>query len=202
MKLYHTPTSPYVRKVMVTLIETGQRDDVTLVPAGGTPLAPAEGYSAKNPLTKVPALEREDGPTLYDSRVICRFFDHRAGAGLYPEPPRLWETMTLEASADGMIDAGVVMVYEDRLRPEQHQYAPIVEAHWAKVRQVLDTVESRWMAHLAGPLDAGQIAMGCALGFLDLRLGDRGWRDGAPNLAAWYESFSARDSMVQTAPPS
>ena len=99
MKLHYSPTSPYVRKVMVLLHETGQLGDVRLHEASGTPLNPAEGLEASNPLTKVPALERDDGPTLYDSRVICAYLDDRATARLYPSGPARWETLTLEATA-------------------------------------------------------------------------------------------------------
>ena len=58
-----------------------------------------------NPLGKVPALERPDGPALYDSQVICRYLDDLAGGRLYPAKPRLWETLTLEATADGIVEA-------------------------------------------------------------------------------------------------
>lgn len=92
VKLFYSQTSPYVRKVMVLLHETGQLDDVALEPTSGTPLAPAEGFAARNPLTKVPALERPDGCTLYDSRVICAYLDDRAGAGF-----------TLKAQAGGTL---------------------------------------------------------------------------------------------------
>ena len=83
MQLAYSPTSPYVRKVMVLLHETGQLDDVALQDQSGTPLAPADTLLPKNPLGKVPALERPDGPTLYDSRVICAYLDDRAGGKLY-----------------------------------------------------------------------------------------------------------------------
>ncbi len=86
MKLYHSPTSPYVRKVMVLLHETGQFDHVELVPAATSPVAQGTMPYAQNPLGKVPTLEREDGPALYDSRVITRYLDHRAGGVLYPGP--------------------------------------------------------------------------------------------------------------------
>ena len=87
MRLYHSPTSPYVRKVMVLLHETGQIADVELIPATGTPVDPGSMPLALNPLGKIPALERGDGPALYDSRVICRFLDDRAARGLYPGAP-------------------------------------------------------------------------------------------------------------------
>ena len=81
MKLSYSPTSPYVRKVMVVLHETGQLDDVALVQAATTPVAPAEALKGKAPLGKVPALERDDGRTLYDSRVICAWLDERGEGG-------------------------------------------------------------------------------------------------------------------------
>jgi glutathione S-transferase len=200
MRLYHNTASPYVRKVMVVLRETGQVEDVDLVPSTGTPLAPGTLPVTQNPLGKVPALERTGAATLYDSRVICRFFDTRAGAGLYPASNRQWETLTLEATADGILDAAVLMVYENRLRPEDKAMPEIIEAQWTKVARALDALEARWISHLAGPLDIGQIAVGCALGYLDFRHAARDWRHGREQLADWYGRFAARDSMVATAP--
>jgi len=201
MKLAYSPTSPYVRKVMVLLHETGQLADVALEVKSGTPLAPAEGLPAMNPLGKVPALARDEGPTLYDSRVICAFLDDRASAGLYGTGARRWDILTLEATADGMLDAALLMVYEGRLRPEEIRMADFVEAQWAKIDRALDALESRWTSHLAGPLDMGQIAVGCALGYLDLRHGARNWRAGRPDLAKWFEGFESREAMQKTRPP-
>jgi hypothetical protein len=116
VRLHASPTSPYARKVRIALIETGQGVDVEMVAASGTPLDASAMPVEANPLGKIPVLERPDGPALYDSRVICRFLDHRAGGGLYPEAPGLWEALTLEATAEGMLDAAVAMVYETRLR--------------------------------------------------------------------------------------
>lgn len=200
MKLYHNPASPFVRKVMVMLHETGLAAGVELIPAAGHPTDAGTMPVAENPLGKLPTLVREDGPAIYDSRVICRYIDHRAGAGLYPDPPELWETLTLEATADGIMDAAILMVYETRSRPEERRHPDWVAGQWAKIARALDTVEARWMAHLHGPFDAAQIAMGCALGYLDFRLGDRDWRDGRAALAAWEAGFAARDSMTATAP--
>lgn len=200
MRLYFSPTSPYVRKVMVLLHETGQIGDVELVAGSGNPVDPAGAPLEANPLGKVPALERPDGPALYDSRVISRFLDARAGEGLYPEGARLWDTLTVEATGDGILDAALLMVYEGRIRPEELRYAPWVEGQWAKVDRALDALETRWMAHLGGPLDAGQIAVGCALGYLDFRHAARGWRLGRPRLDAWFAGFAARPSMQATQP--
>jgi glutathione S-transferase len=200
MKLYHSPTSPFVRKVMVLLHEAGATDRVTLVPVAGTPLAPGSLPVDRNPLGKIPALERDDGPTLYDSRVICRYLDDLLGCNLYPAAPHLWDTLVLEATADGLTDAAVLMRYEVFVRPEATRSAEWLEAQWAKVDRALAAVEARWLSHLAGPLDMGQIALGCALGYLDFRNADRDWQAARPGLAAWWQQFGARPSMLATAP--
>jgi len=203
MVLHHIPTSPYVRKVMILLQETGQLDTVRLAPAMGTPLDPGTMPLGANPLGKIPTLERPEGCTLYDSRVITRYLASlaKSGPALYPEGPALWEVLTLEATADGILDAAILMRYEVVLREAGRQSAPWLEAQWQKIARSLDALESRWMAHLAGPLSMGQIALGCALSYLDFRHGDRGWRSGRPALAAWYADFEQRPSMQATMPP-
>ncbi|MEO1680617.1 MAG: glutathione S-transferase [Pseudomonadota bacterium] len=200
MQLIYSPTSPYVRKVMVTLIETGQKDEVALVPASGSPTEPNATVIAQNPLGKVPALMRDDGPTLVDSRVICRFLDARGRGGLYPDG-RIWEVMTLEALADGILDAAILMVYEGRCRDEGQRSEAWVEAQWQKIARALDVLETRWISHLSGRLDMGQIAVGCALGYLDFRHAARDWRKGRGALVAWERTFSARPAMTETRPP-
>jgi glutathione S-transferase len=201
MQLAYSATSPYVRKVMVLLHETKQLDDVTLQDQSGTPLAPADGLLPKNPLGKVPALERPDGPTLYDSRVICAYLDDRAGGKLYGSGARHWDTLTLEATADGILDAALLMVYETRLRPENMRMDAWVDGQWDKIARACAALNTRWMSHLSGPLDMGQIAVGCALGYVDFRLDARGWRTGNDALSAWFEKFDSRASMQATQPP-
>ncbi|WP_422048380.1 glutathione S-transferase [Shimia sp.] len=199
LQLIHSPASPFVRKVNVTLAETGQTDDVELVRVKTTPVATADEAAAANPLGKIPALVRPDGPAIYDSRVICRYLVARAGADLYPED-RLWDVLTLEATADGILDAAVLAVYERRVRPEEIVSEAWIEAQWGKVTGALDAINERWMSHLFGPLDMGQIAVGCALGYLDFRHGNRNWRQGRDGLAGWYAEFAKRDSMLATMP--
>ncbi|MBJ3763311.1 glutathione S-transferase family protein [Maribius pontilimi] len=197
MDLYFAAASPFVRKVMVVLHETGQLADVNVIDSVQTPLAP--NPANKNPLGKIPSLTRPEGPALYDSRVICRYLADRAGADLIP-PARQWEVQTLEATGDGIMDAGVLMVYEHRFRPAELQYGAYVDGQWAKIARALDALEERWISHLSGPLDLGQISVGCALGYLDFRHHDRGWRDGRDALARWFERFGARPSMQETRP--
>lgn len=203
MTLYYSPTSPYARKVLVVLHETGQLDAVTVVTGSGTPLDAGSAPLGANPLGKIPALARPDGCSLYDSRVICQFLAAQAAKGpaLYPEGPARWEVLTLEATADGILDAALLMRYESVLRPAEQQSEAWVEGQWQKVTRSLAALEERWMAHLEGPLTLGQIAVACALSYLDLRFAGRGWRAAHPALAAWETGFAARPSMVATRPP-
>lgn len=199
MKLVYARPSPFVRKVMVTLLETGQRDDVELLEVMTSPVRTDAQAAAANPVGKVPALIRTEGPAIYDSRVICRFLDDRAKAGLYPES-RLWEVLTLEATADAIMDAAVLMVYEHRVRPAEKVCDGWIDAQWQKIDRCVDVVNARWMSHLGGPLDMSHIAIACALGYLDLRHPARNWREDRGALDDWFAVFNARSSMRATAP--
>ncbi|WP_146347440.1 glutathione S-transferase [Phaeobacter marinintestinus] len=199
MKLITADASPFARKVRVVLRETGQTDAVEEVQVMTTPVATADEVKAANPLGKIPALILDDGRALFDSRVITRYLDSVAGAGLYPED-RIWDILTLEAMADGILEAAVLMVYEGRVRPEEKQYAGWVEAQWAKAIRGVGAVNDTWMEMLSGPLNMCQISVGCALGYLDFRHPDRDWRADHPALAEWYVTFGARPAMEETRP--
>ena len=203
MQLYFSPTSPYVRKVAVLIEEAGLAERVERIASSGTPLVPGSLPLAENPLGKVPVLVTVDG-ALYDSRVICRYLDDVAGAGAYPAGAALWRTLVLEATADGILDAALLMVYEGRLRPEELRYQPWIDGQWAKVARALDVLEANWMDHLTaahgGCPNMAHIALGAALGYLDFRLNEKNWRAGRPALCAWAADFARRPSMVDTVP--
>lgn len=201
MKLYFAPTSPFVRKVNVLRHELGKTDEIALEEVATTPFNSVQSLAASNPLAKIPALERPDGSTLYDSRVITRYLDSLYAGGLYPEGSRLWETLTLEATGDGLMESTVAMAYELRLRPEGERSADWIEAQWAKASRAISALNSRWMSHLHGPLDMGQISVACALSYIDFRHGAREWRKGNDALAAWHEKFESRASMQATVIP-
>ena len=199
MQLIMSPSSPFVRKVRVLLRETGLLEQVSEVSVATTPLSSAPEVLSANPLGKIPALVRADGPAIYDSRVITRFLDDLGGADLYPTT-RLWEILTLEATADAIMEACVAMTYEARFRAEAQQSPDWIEAQWEKADRAISAINSRWMSHLSGPLNMGQIAVACALSYADLRHDSRGWRKQNAALADWHAEFSQRDSMVQTEP--
>ncbi|EDZ46006.1 glutathione S-transferase [Leisingera daeponensis] len=198
MKLTYSQASPFARKVVVLLRETGQLEDVEILDVTTTPLSPSPDVKASNPLAKIPALERNDGPALYDSRVICAYLDERAGGKLYS---RGWDSKVLEATADGIMDAAVLMSYEKRLRPEDKQWDGWLDAQRDKVLGGCAALNARWMSHLRGPLDIGQIAVACALAYVNFRHPDTNWRQGNEALAEWFETFESRPSMQATKPP-
>lgn len=199
MQLLISPASPYVRKVRVLIREADLMGTVEEINVATTPLDSAPEVIAANPMGKIPALIRADGPGIYDSRVITRFLDDLAGANLYPQS-RIWEILTLEATADAIMDATVAMSYEARFRPAERQSSEWVEAQWAKAARGIAAVNSRWMSHLTGPINIGQIGVACALSYIDLRHDGRGWRNGNEALANWHTDFAARDSMLATRP--
>lgn len=203
MQLFYAGPSPYVRKVMVLLEETGKTGGVALIDAAPFPTRPDPGVLKANPLGKVPCLLRDDGAALYDSRVIARYLDDLYGAGLYGTGEALWTALTLEALADGILDAALLCAYEVRAREESERSEAWVKGQRGKIAQALDALEATAMDRLEGPLGMPAIAVGCALGYLDFRRemgGWADWRDGRARLTAWGEAFLRRPSMVATAP--
>lgn len=200
MQLLMSPASPFVRKVRVLLRETGQIAGVEERPVVTVPFDTPPALASANPVGKIPALIRDDGPAIHDSRVICRYLDaQHHGHSLYPAA-RLWEILTLEATADGIMEAAVAMVYEARFRAPDQQSPEWVAAQWAKAERSIAAIESRWMPLLRGPLNMAQIAVACALAYVDFRHDARDWKGAHPALADWAEAFGARPSMVETRP--
>ncbi len=107
--------------------------------------------------------------------------------------------LTAEALADGIIDAVLLTAYEWRLRPEDKRYQPWVDGQVEKVRRALGVMEDNRLV-LEGAINAAKITAGAALGYVDLRQGQLGWRDTCPKLATWYQDFSATPAMQATAP--
>jgi len=196
-KLHWSPTSPYVRKVMVVAHELGLADRFDLVPT--RPETVVADVSADNPLGRVPALVLPDGTTMFDSLVIAEFLDETGGGSFFPRAgPERWRVLTLHALGHGVIDAAIAIVGERR-RAEAERSPAFVAARYAEIARALDAAELRPPAQAA---DIGAIALAVSLGYLDFRLPERPWRDGRPRLAAWYEAFAKRTSMQATRPPS
>ena len=197
MKLIMAEASPFARKVRVVLRETNQLKDVEEVSIATSPFQVNEHAKAANPTGRIPSLIRADGPALYDSRVITRYLDAKAAAGMYPEAS-LWDVLTVEATGDSMMDSAVSISYELRLRPQEKVSSEWTDAQWTKVMGGCDALQSQWMDLLNGPLTMAHISIACALGYLDLRHDARNWRQGHDALAAWFADFSKRPSFQET----
>ncbi|MEL7214707.1 MAG: glutathione S-transferase [Pseudomonadota bacterium] len=200
MTLYDSTTSPFCRKVSLVIHELGLTESVTSEIVSGNAVAPGTMPVGINPLGKIPCLVRDEGPALYDSRVICAYLNAHASGTLYGEGASEWDIRTLEATADGLLDAAILIVYEARLRPDDFQYEPWMTGQLTKITRALDAIEARWMPLLQGPLTLGHIAVASALGYLDFRQIGEDWREVRPHLAAWYERFATREAMVLTEP--
>ena len=197
MKLFMAVTSPYVRKVRMTAMEKGLSDRIEEVAAD--PYADPAGLQAANPLGKVPALLTDDGVALFDSRVICAYLDSLVEApALLPSGSARWRAEAAMALTDGMLDAALGMVMETR-RPEDERSSTWPGRWAAAILRGADVVEAD-MSPYDGPVSLPQIGLGAALGYLDFRLPDIGWRDGRPGIADWYAAFAERPAMVATAP--
>ena len=194
MKLTLSPASPFVRKVRVLIHEAGAQDAVEMVDVSTTPMATDPAVAAANPLGKIPALIREDGTALYDSRVICRYLDDRLGAGLYGGD--VWDVLRREALGDGIMEAAVLTVYEARFRDEAARSADWIGAQKGKIARALDALEAEGPD---GPVDMGRLGLACALGYLEFRK-VLDWRPGRPALAAFAEAWDARPSLAATRP--
>ena len=204
MRLRYSPTSPFVRKVMVVAHETGLVERIERIPTSVAPTTPNEDVARENPLVKVPALTTDDGIVLYDSPVICEYLDTLAGAKLFPASgkPR-WIALRQQALGDGILEAAILGRYET-VRPKEFLWQDWIDAQLRKVRGALAALDGEAEGgELGNGTDAvtiGQITVGCALGYLDFRYQSEGWRTRARRLATWYEGFAERKSMQLTVP--
>ncbi|MCB5190325.1 glutathione S-transferase N-terminal domain-containing protein [Methylobacillus arboreus] len=202
MKLLYSNTSPYARKVRVVAVE--KRIDVTMVPVVlADPDCPVKDH---NPLGKIPVLILADGDSLYDSRVIVEYLDNRTPlAHLIPQDhsAKIW-VRRWEALADGVCDAAIAAVLEGR-RPEDAQDTAAIAKQLGKVERGLkalndDLGNNKWCVN--DTFSLADIALGCVLGYLDLRYQHLDWKQQYPNLARHYVAMLKRPSFKDTAPVS
>ena len=135
LRLHSSATSPYVRKVRIVLLETGQNDAVEQTATAVAPTSPNSDLNANNPIGKVPALVTEDGLALYDSPVICEYLDSlHGGAKMFPSPgPSRWRALRRQALGDGLLDAAILGRYETSLRPAEILWPDWVAAPVLKI---------------------------------------------------------------------
>ena len=201
MKLFYSPASPYVRKVMVLAHEKKIADRIESINTTANPVKINDVLLAHNPLGKLPCLVLKDGRAIFDSSVITAYIDSLSEPRINPDfGPDRFDALTLEAMSDGMLDACLLMRYELTLRPKEKFWQDWYDGQMAKVDNTLDLLETRLMPALTGKINIGVIAIACALGYLDFRFSDKKWRDTRPNLSAFAAKIGERSSMQATQP--
>jgi len=190
MILRSSPPSPFGRKIKLAIGILGFDNDVSIEKAD--PTDANDSIRKQNPLGKIPALIIENGTVLYDSPVILEYLDHRAGGGkiIPAEPDARFAALTLQALCDGILDAGILLVYEGRWRAIEKHEPKWLDHQGGKVLRALDVLEATPPTLDAVP-NVGQITLACALGYGDLRFEGR-WREGRPGLVKWLDEFAAR----------
>ena len=187
MVLHFSPLSPFVRKVRIGAAMLGLDGEIETVTTNT--LDPDDPVRRLNPLGKIPALIPEDGTAIYDSAVILEYLDHRAGGGMILPPPGAarFRVLTEQVLADGIMEAAVLKVYEARFRPQEKHDAAWLAYQGGKVERALAAFEH---TQPQGARTVADIALACALGYLDFRFPGT-WRATHPRLVAWLDSFAA-----------
>ena len=199
MKLVYSPPSPFVRKVTTLIHHVGLNDHIELINVKTTALSVAEEARAANPLGKIPVMILGNGKAIFDSRVITRYLDEFGGSNLYPEE-KIYDVLTLEALADGIMESAVSITYESKLRPDNEQSPSWMEAQWSKVLHAVKALDDGEFKAMDGEINMGQIALACALGYLDFRHDARQWRIGHINLASWNDKMRKLPALIKTIP--
>ena len=192
--LRSTVTSPFGRKVRIAIDALGLTGRVTLMPAD--PLDENDTLRQQNPLGKMPCLVLADGSTIYDSSIIIEFLQDAAGTDrlLPSRGPARFKAMTLGRLADGIMDASILIVYENRFRPDSQPSERWLNHQRGKITRGL----TAFQAALPDPdkTDVVSIGLSCALGYLDWRK-QVDWRPAFPGLVTWLDRFSAHEPAFE-----
>lgn len=201
MKLYFSPTSPYVRKVTVLALETGLDAKIERLASPTTPVDQNPEVAKANPIAKVPTLVTDDGLHLFDSRVICEYLDGlHDKAKFFPAAGKArWVALREQALGDGLLDAALLVRYEGFLRPEDKRWSSWADGQMKKVHGALTEIE-KLAPGLGDRVDIGTVSLACALGYMDFRYADMGWRKQYPQTAAFADRMFARPSFKATMP--
>ncbi len=197
MKLFYSPTSPFVRKVVACAIIRGIHPQISHIETNANNSPPE--LLAANPLSKVPCLLTEDGLALFDSPVICEYLDSIGDEpALFPRAgtAESWHALKLQALGDGMMDAAV-MRRGEQMRPCEAARDANMARQKVAVTRSLDMLE-RDPPHRQ--LDIGSVTIACALGYLDFRFAAEAWRTGRPRLEAWFGHIAAHPAIATTTP--
>ena len=197
-KLTFSPASPYVRKVLLSAYRAGIQDELELVEAGSENDTLLRG---KNPLGKIPVLQKPDGDFLFDSRVIV---DHlnKFGGGLIPENGSERDIiLSRSALAEGLTDASLLVVYSKRYAGGETPSKLWLDLQLGKIDKTLDFLEID-IINWSNPkgFDAANIALSTALDYMSFR-NVRDWKSNRPKISQWFNNVSLKLlGFTETAP--
>ena len=201
MKLFFVPGSPYARMVRVALMETGLAGQVEEIEV--TLRDPASALLPHNPVGRVPSLMLDSGVVLSETILILTVLDRmHGGRPLLPlDGADGWQHHQDMGRAVGMLDG--IAVWNRELRRPVHERSPgLLVLEDTRANRTADAIEALVaQGGYTGPLNAAQIALASALGYVDRRHTVWAWRDARPHLAKWFEALTDRPSFQTTVPP-
>ena len=205
MQLFVTPASPWVRRVVVSIMELGLEDRVTFIPTRWphdwatrtVPFTPE--FASASPVGRIPALVTPEGLRLTDSVVILDYLNAEFGQHrlLPAQGEARWRILSQTALGCGVLEAQISRRAE--LLRTRDQSADFIEKMQARALRCFAALDDE-AARFPEQPDLAQITVGAACGFADFRYAQDDWRQAAPRLADWYEVFSRRPSMLATLP--
>ena len=196
MRLLYSKPSPYSSKVRMSAHLCGIELDCVPTDTG----AEGDDLLRTNPIGKIPALELDDGSTLYDSRVICEYFDRMSGNLLIPQGLEAWALCKrIEALADGLTEAVMATLYEVRYRPEEKRHQPWVDKQWRRAHRALDILEAD-VAKLPAEPSLAHFAVASDLGWIQLRY-PGAFEEKNPGLVRWLEAFYGANPAYEAMKP-
>ena len=197
MKLFYQTHSPFARKALVFAHEAGLAGEIEVIHHETSPTRRNDTVFAENPLGKVPVLIRQGLSPIFDSDVICAYFDTLSPTRrlIPPEGEPRWSALRLQAMAQGLCEAGIALRWETVRRPAEFRYPPLQDGFAQKLVASYDWLEQE--LDVSAPLHLGHIALATALDWIEFRnLPD--FRKGRPRLTAWFTEFAERPSMRAT----
>lgn len=199
MKIYWSSRSPFVRKAMIAAYESGLGDKLERMPVVVSLSKPNADVMRDNPAGMIPTLIRDDGSTLFDSLVICEYFDSLAPRPkLFPQSGEArWTALKYHALGDNMLDS-LLLRRSEVMKPDARQTPEWLATFAVKLQNFVTVVEAEAERLMSGEFTIGHIAIGVALAYTDFRFGHVNWRDGHPRADAWMKTFLARESVIKT----
>lgn len=193
MKMFTAQASPFGRKAVVVAREHEIKVELEMID-----VYTAAFLDQHNALRQIPTLVLDDGSAIYDSHVICQYFDSIAKKPtLYPDKDR-WRWQTRTALANGLAEASLNLRYQ-AIQPEGERSKTLTERYWARINRGIDALEADIDGLVTGGLRIDQLTAATALGHIEFRH-TKEWRGRCPKLASWYDAFVQRPSLATTAP--